>query len=31
MQASTQAKIKNMIGNIAGGLLAPVELIVRNP
>ena len=31
MQASTQAKIKNMIGNIAGELLAPVELIARKP
>jgi hypothetical protein len=31
MQASTQAKIKNMIGNVAGGLLAPVELIARKP
>jgi len=28
MQASTADKIKNMIANIAQGLIAPVELIV---
>jgi ubiquinone/menaquinone biosynthesis C-methylase UbiE len=31
MQASTAAKIKNMISNISGELLAPVELIARKP